>query len=141
MFPSLGLAAGSSAPTGATSPSDTAAQILDAAFESGVTFFDTADVYGDGRSERAVGEFRARHPEVFVATKMGRRADPHVAEAYTLDAFRTWTDRSRENLGVDTLDLMQLHCPPSAVFADAGNLRRPRRARGRGPHRQLGRVR
>ena len=97
--------------------SDTAAQILDAAFESGVTFFDTADVYGDGRSERAVGEFRARHPEVFVATKMGRRADPHVAEAYTLEAFRAWTDRSRENLGMDKLDLMQIHCPPSPVFS------------------------
>ena len=98
---------------------DTATAILDAAYAAGVTFFDTADVYGDGRSERAVGEFRARHPEVFVATKMGRRASPHVAEAYTLDAFRGWTDRSRENLGVDTLDLVQLHCPPSSVLADA----------------------
>jgi aryl-alcohol dehydrogenase-like predicted oxidoreductase len=97
---------------------DTAAQILEAAYESGVTFFDTADVYGDGRSERAIGAFRTRHPEVFVATKMGRRADPHTTDAYTVDAFRTWTDRSRENLGVDTLDLVQLHCPPSAVFAD-----------------------
>jgi len=97
---------------------DTAAQILNAAYESGVTFYDTADVYGDGRSERAVGAFRARHPEIVVATKMGRRANPHVAEAYTLDAFRAWTDRSRQNLGVDTLDLVQLHCPPSSVFAD-----------------------
>ena len=97
---------------------DTAAEILEAAFNSGVTFFDTADVYGDGRSERAIGAFRARHPEVFVATKMGRRADPHTTDAYTVDTFRTWTDRSRENLGVDTLDLVQLHCPPSAVFAD-----------------------
>lgn len=97
---------------------DTAAAILDAAHDAGVTFFDTADVYGDGRSERAVGAFRARHPEVTVATKMGRRADPHVPEAFTLDAFRGWTDRSRENLGVETLDLVQLHCPPSAVIAD-----------------------
>jgi len=97
---------------------DTASQILEAAYESGVTFFDTADVYGDGRSERAVGAFRALHPEIVVATKMGRRANPHVAEAYTLDAFRAWTDRSRENLGVDTLDLVQLHCPPSSVFED-----------------------
>ncbi len=54
----------------------------------------------------------------FVATKMGRRADPHAPEAYTLDAFRAWTDRSRENLGVDTLDLIQLHCPPTPVFFD-----------------------
>jgi len=97
---------------------DTATAILDAAYDAGVTFFDTADVYGDGRSERTVGAFRARHPEVFVATKMGRRANPHVPEAYTLDAFRAWTDRSRENLGVDTLDLVQLHCPPTEVFAD-----------------------
>ena len=97
---------------------DTAAAILDAAFAEGVTFYDTADVYGDGRSERAVGEFRARHPEIFVATKMGRRANPHVPEAYTLDAFRAWTDRSRENLGMDTLDLVQLHCPPTPVYSD-----------------------
>ena len=95
-----------------------ATAILDAAYDSGVTFFDTADVYGDGRSERAVGELRSRHPEIFVATKMGRRANPHVPEAYTLDAFRAWTDRSRENLGMDTLDLVQLHCPPPAVFSD-----------------------
>ena len=96
----------------------TADAILEAAHAAGVTFYDTADVYGDGRSERAVGAFRARHPEVFVATKMGRRADPHVAEAFTLDAFREWTDRSRSNLGVDTLDLVQLHCPPPAVLSE-----------------------
>jgi aryl-alcohol dehydrogenase-like predicted oxidoreductase len=97
---------------------DTATAILEAAHAAGVTFYDTADVYGDGRSERAIGEFLKRHPDVFVATKMGRRANPHVAEAYTLDAFREWTDRSRENLGVDTLDLVQLHCPPSSVLSD-----------------------
>jgi len=96
--------------------SETADAILESAYEAGVTFYDTADVYGDGRSERSVGAFRARHPEVFVATKMGRRADPHVPEAFTLDNFRAWTDRSRENLGVDTLDLVQLHCPPTPVF-------------------------
>ncbi len=97
---------------------ETATAILDAAYDSGVTFYDTADVYGDGRSERAVGELRARHPEIFVATKMGRRANPHVPEAYNLDNFRAWTDRSRENLGMDTLDLVQLHCPPTPVFSD-----------------------
>ncbi|WP_297083785.1 aldo/keto reductase [uncultured Demequina sp.] len=98
---------------------DTAQGILEAAADAGVTFFDTADVYGDGRSEKAVGEFlRSWGDEVFVATKMGRRADPHVAEAYTLDNYRRWTDRSRENLGVDTLDLVQLHCPPTEVFGD-----------------------
>ena len=93
--------------------------ILHAAVDAGVTFLDTADVYGDGRSERFVGRLLAeRGPDagLTVATKMGRRANPHVASAYTLDAFRAWTDRSRENLGVDTLDLVQLHCPPTEVF-------------------------
>lgn len=96
-------------------------RILTAAAESGTTFFDTADVYGDGRSERAVGEFVNSHPNraaFVVATKMGRRADPHVAAEYNLDNYRRWTDRSRENLGVDRLDLVQLHCPPSAVLHD-----------------------
>jgi len=94
--------------------------ILRTAVDAGVTFLDTADVYGDGRSERFVGRLLAeRGPNhgLTVATKMGRRANPHVASAYTLDAFRAWTDRSRENLGVPTLDLVQLHTPPSAVFA------------------------
>jgi aryl-alcohol dehydrogenase-like predicted oxidoreductase len=99
---------------------DDALAVLTAAAEAGVTFFDTADVYGDGRSERLVGRYLAAlpagAPRPFVATKMGRRADPHVAGAYTLDAFRAWTDRSRTNLGVDTLDLVQLHCPPTAVL-------------------------
>ena len=98
---------------------DAAMAILDAAVDAGVTFLDTADVYGDGRSERLIGALLAqRGPDhgLTVATKMGRRSDPHVAEAYTLDAFRAWTDRSRQNLGVDTLDLLQLHCPPTAVF-------------------------
>jgi len=100
---------------------DLAQSILGAAADAGTTFFDTADVYGDGRSERAVGRFLASRPDaerLVVATKMGRRANPHVPEAYTLDNFRAWTDRSRENLGVDRLDLVQLHCPPSAVLAD-----------------------
>ncbi|MFI2753254.1 aldo/keto reductase [Cellulomonas sp. P22] len=98
---------------------DDALAVLDAAVAGGVTFLDTADVYGDGRSERLVGRFLAQRggtQDLTVATKMGRRADPHVAGAYTLDAFRAWTDRSRENLGVDTLDLVQLHCPPTEVL-------------------------
>jgi len=97
---------------------DDALAVLDAAYEDGVRFYDTADVYGDGRSEQLIGRWlRSRGIEdVTVATKMGRRADPHVPEAYTLDAFRAWNDRSRENLGVDTLDLVQLHCPPTPVY-------------------------
>ncbi len=95
-----------------------ALDILTAGADAGVTFFDTADVYGDGRSERLVGRFIAERndPSIMVATKMGRRANPHIAEAYNLDNFRAWNDRSRENLGVDTLDLVQLHCPPTAVY-------------------------
>ena len=93
--------------------------VLDAAATAGVTFFDTADVYGDGRSEKVIGRFlkqHAGHP-IFVATKMGRRVD-QVPENYVLANFREWTDRSRRNLGVDRLDLVQLHCPPSDVFTD-----------------------
>jgi aryl-alcohol dehydrogenase-like predicted oxidoreductase len=93
--------------------------VLRTAVEEGVTFFDTADVYGDGRSERIIGRFLASNAGqgVTVATKMGRRL-PQEPENYTLDNFRAWTDRSRINLGVDTLDLVQLHCPPTPVYAD-----------------------
>jgi aryl-alcohol dehydrogenase-like predicted oxidoreductase len=95
-----------------------ALDVLQAAVESGVTFLDTADVYGDGRSERIIGRFIAGNAGqgLTVATKMGRRVD-QVPENYTLENFRAWTDRSRVNLGVDTLDLVQLHCPPTPVFA------------------------
>ncbi|WFE43865.1 aldo/keto reductase [Verrucosispora sp. WMMD1129] len=97
---------------------DDAIAVLTAAVEAGVTFLDTADVYGDGRSEQLIGRFLAAHPGagLTVATKMGRRV-AQTPEAYTLDNFRRWTDRSRTNLGMDTLDLVQLHCPPTAVFA------------------------
>jgi aryl-alcohol dehydrogenase-like predicted oxidoreductase len=90
---------------------------LHAAADAGVTFFDTADVYGDGRSERLIGQFlRERSGEsLFVATKMGRRAPLDLAQ-YTPEAFRGWVDRSRDNLGVDRLDLVQLHCLPTAVY-------------------------
>src|SRR4051795_8210615 len=89
---------------------------LQAAVDAGVTFLDTADVYGDGRSEQIIGSFVKDKPELTVATKMGRRVDQRP-ENYTLDNFRAWTDRSRTNLGVETLDLMQLHCPPTPVFS------------------------
>ncbi len=92
--------------------------ILASAAEAGVTFFDTADVYGDGRSEQLIGRFLASHPgtPVMVATKMGRRVTQDPA-LFTLDNFRAWTDRSRMNLGVDVLDLVQLHCPPTLVYS------------------------
>ncbi|GIH62989.1 aldo/keto reductase [Microbispora siamensis] len=88
---------------------------LNAAVDAGTTFIDTADVYGDGRSEKIIGKLLKERPGLTVATKMGRRVQ-QTPEVYTLDNFRAWTDRSRANLGVDTLDLVQLHCPPSAVF-------------------------
>jgi aryl-alcohol dehydrogenase-like predicted oxidoreductase len=93
--------------------------VLDGAYEAGVTFFDTADVYGDGRSESLIGSWLREHPGsgVTVATKMGRRM-PQEHENYSLEHFRAWTDRSRTNLGVDTLDLVQLHCPPTSVYSD-----------------------
>ncbi len=98
---------------------EAARDVLEASAERGVTFYDTADVYGDGRSERIIGAFLAAHPNagLTVATKMGRRVD-QLPENYTPDNFRAWVDRSRGNLGVDRLDLVQLHCPPSAVIDD-----------------------
>lgn len=97
---------------------DSALAVLAASADAGVTLFDTADVYGDGRSESLIGRFLASRPDhaITVATKMGRRVD-QLRENYTEEAFRGWTERSRENLGVDTLDLVQLHCPPSDVIA------------------------
>jgi aryl-alcohol dehydrogenase-like predicted oxidoreductase len=92
--------------------------VLEAATEAGVTFFDTADVYGDGRSEQLIGRFLGDHPDltVTVATKMGRRVEQRP-ENYTLADFRAWTDRSRRNLGVDQLDVVQLHCPPASLYS------------------------
>jgi aryl-alcohol dehydrogenase-like predicted oxidoreductase len=100
-------------------PESEGAAALETAIAEGVTFIDTADVYGDGRSERVVGGVIAGLGDArpFVATKMGRRV-PQLRENYTLASFRSWIDRSCENLGLDTLDLVQLHTPPSDVIAD-----------------------
>jgi aryl-alcohol dehydrogenase-like predicted oxidoreductase len=96
---------------------DAAVATLHAAADAGVTFFDTADVYGDGRSERLVGRLRRERADddLFVATKMGRRLEQTV-ENYSPEHFRAWNDRSRENLGMETLDLVQLHCPPTGLY-------------------------
>jgi aryl-alcohol dehydrogenase-like predicted oxidoreductase len=98
---------------------DDALATLTAAAEAGVSFLDTADAYGDGRSEQLIGTFLKSRPDqdIVVATKMGRRL-PQDPAIYTLENFRAWTDRSRANLGVERLDLVQLHCPPSSVYAD-----------------------
>lgn len=99
---------------------DDAIEVLTASVDHGVTLFDTADVYGDGRSESLIGRFLAKRPghAITVATKMGRRMAQEPAN-YVPENFRAWTDRSRRNLGVETLDLVQLHCPPTAVIEDA----------------------
>jgi aryl-alcohol dehydrogenase-like predicted oxidoreductase len=94
--------------------------VLDASRDAGVSFFDTADVYGDGRSESLIGVWRAGLSDadrdaITIATKMGRRLE-QVPENYSAANFRAWTDRSRANLGMDTLDLVQLHCPPTTVY-------------------------
>ncbi|MCU1516644.1 MAG: putative oxidoreductase, aryl-alcohol dehydrogenase like protein [Pseudarthrobacter sp.] len=92
--------------------------ILRAAVDAGVTFFDTADVYGDGRSEQTIGAYLAANPglDISVATKIGRRME-QKPENYTLANFRQWVDRSRRNLQTDCLDLVQLHCPPTPVYS------------------------
>jgi aryl-alcohol dehydrogenase-like predicted oxidoreductase len=101
---------------------DDALAVLGAAFDAGVTFFDTADVYGDGRSEQLIGRFLrdlgSSADSIMVATKVGRRADPFAPETFTEQNLRAWVDRSRRNLGVGTLDLVQLHCPPTVTFSD-----------------------
>jgi aryl-alcohol dehydrogenase-like predicted oxidoreductase len=96
-----------------------AMDVLHAAVESGVTFIDTADVYGDGRSEKLIGRLLKDMPEagLTVATKIGRRADPFTPDSFTKENLKAWIERSRANLGVDTLDLVQLHCPPTAVYS------------------------
>lgn len=88
-----------------------------ASLDNGVNFIDTADVYGDGRSERLVSKALRRHSErVYVATKAGRRLDPHVPEGYNRGNLTRFVERSLKNLNVDTLDLVQLHCPPTQVY-------------------------
>jgi aryl-alcohol dehydrogenase-like predicted oxidoreductase len=90
---------------------------LNKAIDLGVNFIDTADVYGDGRSEKLIGKLlKQRKERIYVATKAGRRLNPHVAEKYTKTNLNKFVDRSLKNLGVKTLDLLQLHCPPTAVY-------------------------
>ena len=94
---------------------------LHAALDAGVNFIDTADVYGDGRSERIIAAVMAErghaNPRPFVATKAGRRLNPHVAEGYNVANLEAFVDRSRAHLQMDCLDLVQLHCPPTSVYA------------------------
>jgi aryl-alcohol dehydrogenase-like predicted oxidoreductase len=90
---------------------------LHKAVDMGVNFIDTADVYGDGRSERLVGQLRRERSEpIYVATKAGRRLLQQTVEGYNRENLTTFIDRSLENLGTDAIDLLQLHCPPTAVY-------------------------
>jgi len=90
---------------------------LHAAVERGVNFFDTADVYGDGRSERLIAELkRSRKEDIIVATKAGRRLSPHVADGYNRENLTRFVERSLRNLGTEAIDLLQLHCPPTDVY-------------------------
>ncbi len=90
---------------------------LHRSLDLGVNFFDTADVYGDGHSERLLGRLRRECPEPFlIATKAGRRLDPHAAQGYNRSNLTAFVERSLKNIGTDSLDLLQLHCPPSAVY-------------------------
>lgn len=109
---------------------------LHRAFDLGVNFFDTADVYGDGRSERLLAQLRRERPqEFYIATKAGRRLSPHVAAGYTQQNLTAFVERSLKNLEAEAIDLLQLHCPPTDVYympeafgvlddlVDAGKLR------------------
>ncbi|MFC6975477.1 aldo/keto reductase [Halomicroarcula sp. GCM10025709] len=90
-----------------------------AALDAGIDFIDTADVYGDGFSEQRIAEVldeRGVRDEVTVATKAGRRLDPHTADRYNYENLSRFVDRSREYLGTDTLELVQLHCPPTEAY-------------------------
>jgi len=90
---------------------------LNKAIDLGVNFIDTADVYGDGRSEKLIGKFlKTRKEKIYVATKAGRRLNPHLAQGYTKENLNNFVDRSLQNLGVESLDLLQLHCPPPEVY-------------------------
>ena len=99
-------------------PEEEALATLRQALDAGVTFLDTADVYGDGRSERLIRTVLAESErgDVVVATKAGRRLDPHVASGYDYEHLARFVARSLDNLGVESLDLLQLHCPPTDVY-------------------------
>lgn len=96
---------------------DNADRILNAAVDGGINFIDTADVYGDGESEKAVGRLvRSRSERIVVATKCGRRLQPHTSEAYQPGVLRQFVEDSLRSMGLETLDLIQLHCPPTEVY-------------------------
>lgn len=103
--------------TWGTVKDDESMAALNAAVDEGINFFDTADAYGDGRSERLLARLkRERTEEVLIATKIGRRLDPHLVEGYNRQNLTAFVERSLKNLETDALDLVQLHCPPTEVY-------------------------
>ena len=98
---------------------DSAQEILKSSYENGVNFFDTADVYGMGRSEKFVGEFlKSVSERIYVATKAGRQINPHIAKGYyDKDLMESYVNQSLSNLNVETIDLLQMHCPPTEVYS------------------------
>jgi aryl-alcohol dehydrogenase-like predicted oxidoreductase len=96
---------------------ENADNILNSAVDAGINFIDTADVYGDGESEKAVGRFiKSRSERIYVATKCGRQLNPHTNGAYQPAVLRKFVENSLKNMGLETLDLIQLHCPPTEVY-------------------------
>ena len=97
---------------------DDAREVLKTSLDQGVNFYDTADVYGDGRSEQLVSELiKSTSERLYVATKAGRRLNPHIADGYNLLNIEKFVDRSLKNLNVECIDLLQLHCPPTEVYS------------------------
>lgn len=97
---------------------DNAEKIINTAIDHGINFIDTADVYSEGFSEKTVGKvIRSRSEEIFVATKCGRQLNPHTNASYTTAALRKFVENSLSNLGLERIDLIQLHCPPTEVYS------------------------
>ena len=100
---------------------DNAIQTLEAAYSEGINFFDTADIYQGGLSEKAIGEFiQDKKDKVFVVTKCGRKLNPHNAQGYNEKNIREFVDASLKNMNVESLDLILLHCPPTEAYDDKG---------------------
>src|SRR5215217_2566085 len=119
---------------------DDALGALNRAVDLGVNFLDTADVYGDGRSEKLVGRLLRERPqdEILVATKAGRRLDPHAAEGYNYDNLSAFVERSLGNLGIEAIDLLQLHCPPTEAYRQDSTFEALDRLRETGKVRNYG---
>ncbi|MBC7960019.1 MAG: aldo/keto reductase, partial [Vallitaleaceae bacterium] len=96
---------------------ETSLKALEAAVEQGVNFFDTADVYGDGHSEMLLSQLaNSKKDKIYIATKAGRRLNPHIASGYNIENIKGFLERSLKNLSVERVDLLQLHCPPTETY-------------------------